>query len=489
MSVHRLLAPLALAPLLLLGPAPAATSGTAAPAPQERRGNEAWSTVSTGDVSLLAQPAMLRTADGVLHVAYEQVVGAQDEYEHATISSAGAVTGHSKVLAPWNTLLADPQLVPTAGGGLRLVFSGLQDADSANFYSQGFMYHAVSDASGATWSVPAEALTRSASAYASYGTAATVLPDLTPFAGFALNSVLTWRSGTIPQAALWPPPGTATPDASTAVSHCCAYHTSLVQSGGSVWMAWYANGHTADSEGVMVRQVHPTLGPLLLAPGGIRPTGSQYDSFAPSQAVPLVARPGGGVVAAYCTGTYACERLMVWDVTTGTVKEVPGARGAQHFAMDSSPSGRLWVTWIKNDVVYAARSAETGLAFGAVRSLGAPGGSSSLYKIEVEALDGTADVVVNDGDRLSHVKARPALRFKATPKKWDGDRAQVVRFKVSDADGGVSGAKVRAGGQRCRTNGAGKCSIRFAPRGPGRIVAKATKSGFAPARLTLRVRP
>lgn len=490
MRVFRVLIAASIAPLLLVGPTPTSSADPLAASTDaaDLRGNESWSQVSTGEVSLLAQPTMLRTGDGVLHVVHAEEVGTQREYVHTSISGSGVVTGHSKVLAPWNTLLYDPQLVPAAGGGMRLVFSGLQDIDSANFFSRGHLYNALSDATGSTWSVPAEGLTRSSSGYASYGTAAAVLPDLTPIQGFVLNSALTWRTGTIPAAAL--APGNTTPaDPVLTQSQCCAYHTSMAQSGGNVWAAWYGNGHTGDSEGVLVRQIHPAVGPLMVAPSSNRPTGSEFDSYAPSQSVPLGVRPDGSTVAAYCVGTFACESLMVWQVGTGTLAAVPGGKGATHVAMDVAPSGRLWVTYTKNDRVYAVRSAPSGLKFGAVRAVGAPSGTSTIYRIEVEATDAAADIVVNDGDRLSHIRIEPAMGFKATPRRWDGDRVQVVTFKVTDATGGVSGAKVRAAGERCRTNGAGKCSIRFTPRGAGRILAKATKSGYLPAAVKLKVKP
>lgn len=491
MNIRHVTCSLAMAPLVLAGLVAPGAGAASTPAPAsarvEARAAEAWSTVSTGSVSLLAQPTMLRTADGALHVVYQQEAGTQQEYEHATISGPSAqVTARSKVLPPWGSLIADPQLLPSTTG-MRLVFSGLQDTNTGNFFASGHMYNAVSDASGASWTVPAEGLTKSASAYASYGTSAAVLPDGTPIQGFPLNSGIAYRTGTIPASALGP--GNTTPaDSTFAQSACCAYHTSMSQTGGTVWMAWYGNGHTADSEGILVRQIHPTLGGLMVAPSSNRPTGSQFDSFAPDQAVPLVSRADGTTYAAYCIGTYQCERLVVWQVGTSNVREVPGGRGASGFAMDVTSSGRIWVAYVNDDEVYAVRSGPTGLRFGGVREAGRPRQSSDLYKIEVEATDDHADVVVNDGDVISHIRIDPALLLKASPRAWDGDRAREVTFKVTDATGGVSGVRIRGGGETCRTNSAGKCIIRYAPRRPGRIKVTAKKAGYAPAEVKLKVR-
>lgn len=487
---------LAAAPLVAAGltapvgaAAGAAPLVTAAETPAPAKGVESWTTVSTGDVSLLALPTTLRTGDGVLHTVYPQELGTQRQYEHSTITPAGAVGAHHPVATPWGTLVYDPQLIP-APGGMRLVFSGLQDTNSGNFFSSGHMYNAVSDTSGATWTVPAEGLTRSSSAYASYGTAAVALADGTPLSAFVLNSALVWRAGTIPAASLAPAQiGTVPLDGSASQSACCAYQTSLARSGGNVYAAWYGNGHTPDSEGILVRQVHPAAGPLVVAPQSNRPTGSQFDSFAADSSVPLVTRPDGSVVAAYCLGTYSCEKLVLWQLGTGEIHVVPGAKGAQHVDMSVTPSGRLWVAWTRSDKVYAARTSPGGFTFGAVRSLGAPSGSSSLYKIVVDATDGFADVLVNDGDAISHLRLLPALSLKAKPKKWDGDKSQKVKLTVTDAGTPLAGAKVKGGGEKCTTNSSGVCKVTYGPHKPGKIKVKATLDGYAPAVVKLKVKP
>ena len=77
--------------------------------------------------------------------------------------------------------------------------------------------------------------------------------------------------------------------------------------------------------------------------------------------------------------------------------------------------------------------------------------------------------------------------LRATPARWRAGRAQRVVLKVTDVDGGVARAKVRAAGRRCTTNRSGRCTIRFAGRGPGRIAVKATKRGYYPVKAKLRV--
>jgi hypothetical protein len=96
----------------------------------------------------------------------------------------------------------------------------------------------------------------------------------------------------------------------------------------------------------------------------------------------------------------------------------------------------------------------------------------------------------DDGDptRLHARSVAAQMVLRATPARWRVGRAQRVVLKVTDVDGGVARAKVRAAGQRCTTNRAGRCTIRFAGRGPGRIAVKATKRGYDKATVRLTVR-
>ena len=165
--------------------------------------------------------------------------------------------------------------------------------------------------------------------------------------------------------------------------------------------------------------------------------------------------------------------------------------------MDTGPTGRLWVAWADGDDVIATRSSTTGFSFGAQRRSAKPDPDLPIFQLRVEASRGEASLVANDGAGIYHRQLQAGLVVKASTKRWDGDQRKTVTFKVTDdrlvevADAAqpVSGAKVLGGGESCKTNAQGKCSITFAERRPGKIKMKAKRSGFSPALVTLTVKP
>jgi hypothetical protein len=464
-----------LLPAVMLA-APPTQSAPAAPGEVDARADSGWAKLNTKGFSIIAETDMLRTADGLLHVVYEQEVGTSSEYEHTTVSTTGAVVSHSTAVPNWVTLTNDPVLLPTPAGGMQIVFGGLQDVNVANPYSAGHLYRAVSDASGATWSVPPEALVKSGYGYASYGTGATLLPDGTSIQGYPLNSEFTYRIGTTPI----PVSDATPPDQGFGLSGSSLLHFTLVQQGGNVWAAWYDQG---DNNGVFVRQIYPSLGVVYKAPG------QTADTLNPDHAVPMVVRPDGSIVMAYCLGYPTCSAIGVWQLGTTTVHKVPGSKDANNITMDTGPTGRLWVAWSNSSEILATRSSATGFSFGALRHAGKPNKDLSTYQLQVEASRGAASLVANDGQGIYHRQLQPGLALKANPKKWDGDQKKTVTFVVTDAASPLAGVKVKGGGEKCTTNAKGKCSVTYPAQKPGKIKVVATLSGYSSAVTKLKVTP
>ncbi|MBS2940148.1 hypothetical protein KDN32_20620 [Nocardioides sp. J2M5] len=486
---HRALALLAVGGLVAAALAP--TSATAGAgdhdraAPAQARADSRWTRVSAAPVDSLSEIAVQRTGDGTLHAVYTLDQGASASYEHAGIDGRGRLVSRGDVLGTWGGLVFNPKLVPTASGGLRLVFSGLQDTNSANFYSQGYAYEALSDTASAVWALQPRALTRTSSAYGGYGTGATQLSDGTPVTASTLNSTMSVRVGAIETTT----PATviaASPDADYTSSSCCRYDTQLVNVGDTVWAAWFANGSTEDTVGTFVQQVWPTPGPVLKAPQ----SSQGLSAGAADQTVAMVARPGGGAVVAYKVGYPTSDRIALWNVGGGrpTLLKAPGV---DQVALSAAPSGRMWLAWFDDDdEVHAARTGETGLRVGGVRSLGSPSRGQSVWKIAVEGSLAQATVLVNE-DGADAVWARvvdPGLAVAASPGKVRVDRRVSLKVKVTDAGVGVRGAKVRAGGASCRTNGRGTCRIRLTPRRTGSVKVTATRSGYGAGATTVKVR-
>ena len=445
-----------------------------------------WTKVSTGAVDTLSEIAVHRTGDGVLHAVYVQDVGSADSYEHSTVSTSGAVTSHSSVLGTWAALVHNPKLLPTPAGGLRLVFSGLQDTNSANFFSQGYGYDTTSDASGAAWTLQPHALTRSSSVYSGYGVGATTLPNGAPVTAGTLNSDIAYRVGdivTTDQSVVSAAPA----DAVHTSPSCCLYDTQLVSSGDTVWMAWYANGSSEATNGVFAKQILPTPGPVLKAPG----SSVGGSSLSADQTIAMVARPGGGVVLAYKLGYPTTRSIGLWQVGTGNVVRVPGSRGADLVALSTGTTGRMWLAWATDGTqAYALRTSPTGFGLGAVQRLGSPARSSSIWSIAVDASLDQGTVLVNDttAQAVSSRLVEPGLTLATKPGKVKAGRATELDVLVTDAGDGVGGVKVKGGGDSCTTKDSGRCTLTVRPGKPGKIRLKAARSGYGSAKDTVKVK-
>lgn len=473
----------------LVAAALAPTVGASADEPAAPRGpvthktDSRWTKVSTGTVDMLSEIAVARTGDGVLHAVYEQDLGSPSAYEHAGINGSNTVVSRSNVLGTWEGLVSNPKLMTTAGGGLRLVFSGLQNTDSANFYAGGYAYDALSDASGAAWSLQPHALTRNSSAYAGYGNGATQLSNGTPVTASTLNSDMFVRAGAIETTDSTVVNASA-PDAVFTSASCCRYDTTLVNVGDTVWAAWYGNGSTVDTVGTFVQQVYPTPGPVLKAPG----SSEGLDGSSADQSIAFVARPGGGAVVAYRMGYPTANKIGLWTVGSGSVTSVK-APGANQVALSAAPSGRLWLAWSsEDDDVYAARTSATGMRVGAVRELRSPSPGQTIWKVAVEGSLAQATVLVND-DGTDSVWSRvvdPGLLVTAAPGRVRVGPRTPVTVKVTDAGDAVKGAKVKGGGDSCTTNAKGRCTLKVRPTRTGKVTIVAKRPGYGAGSTKIR---
>lgn len=469
-----------------IGAASAAETGATDHRPIRAALAGGWTKVSTGTVDSLSEITVQRTADGVLHAVYAQEVGTVDSYEHSTLSSAGSVTGHSDVVGTWSALVSNPELLPTASGGLRLVFSGLQDTDTANFFAHGYAYDTVSDVSGAGWTLQPHALTKFGSAYSGYGIGATTLSNGAPVTAGTLNSDIYYRVGdiaTTDQGVV----SAAADDAVHTSDSCCLYDTQLVNSGDAVWMAWYANGSSEATNGVFVKQIYPTAGPVLKAPG----SSVGADSLSADQAVAMVARPGGGVVLAYKMGYPTTSSIGLWQVGSGSAKKVSHSKDADLVSLATGATGRMWLAWSTDGGrAYALRTSPTGFGLGTAQALAAPSGSSQIWSIVVDASLNQGTVLVND-TASSSVFSRivnPGLTLRARPGAVKVAKPTKVTVTATDAGDGVKGVKVKGGGDSCTTKASGKCTLTIRAPKPGKVSLKATKSGYGFAKEELRAK-
>jgi len=466
----------ALAAAMLSAPPGGATVGASVDSRGEARSERgapgSWTKVSSGTGSITFASSLYRTADGMLHVVYPRSVGAAGQLGHTAVRPSGSTASQSTILpSPWTNVETSPIVMAGPSGGLRVVFGGVQGPPG--FWSNGRMYTLTAPASGATWTLPMEAVGNSGAAFASHGTGGTTLADGTPVAAFPLNASIIWHTGT----------GTD-PDQSFNVASCCAYDMAMVRSGNQVWVGWYANGSSAATNGTFVRQIAPTLGPILRAPGS-----SVGTSSVPTERVALAARAGGGVYVAYCSGPPNCSGVRLWRVGASSARPVPGSRYAARIALSAAQGGRLWLAWSNNiPRVKAVRTNPAATRFGALRDVGVPRGRNAVHALALEGSRGRGDVVINVGDAFWHTQVVAGLTLTASPARWPRTQRRTVTFTVTDAGVRVAGALVRAGSGACRTTARGTCRITFPPRSrAARLTARATKSGYAAGVRALRV--
>jgi hypothetical protein len=425
-----------------------------------------------GDVgSSLYLPGVVRTGDKVLHVVWgKDVSPSSDQYFHAAITKAGAIGATTNVLASgWAALNAEPKVVRN-GGGIRILFSGLNGGGTGYFYQ-------ATSGNGASWSTPGQ-VSQWQYAYGAYGLGADTFADGTPIVGGPLNSDIYWHRGT---------------NAAQADGHVTVGGASIIRLNVAVdrvsdeaWAVWYdlTNG------GVWSRRIEPTVTAAKKAPSST-PGGS---SLVPGQQLPLVARPGGGLYTAYCTAYPSCSKAVVWQVGTKRTIPIKVSSATDVIALGSGGAGRLWVVTHDNysGMFYATRSNKKVTKFGAIRKIKPPAKSLDAYGVAVEGGTGRSDLVANvldtgSRDNLWHTQVLPGLSLATSTKKWDGDFTKTVVFTVRDAGAAVPGATVKVGTRVCKTGVKGTCSVKFPKLGPQRLKAIASKAGYAKAVVTLRV--
>ncbi|WP_109505242.1 hypothetical protein [Nocardioides speluncae] len=479
-----LLATIALAPGLLL--AGASAQGTAAPSPSgpeaAKRGPAGtWTKLNTAGINNFSAPTFYRDTDGILHILHVQESGDLYDIRENEVGKNGTRIKSRTALNNWEAI-DDPAAMAMSGGGVRLAFGGQRTDDTDEYYSKGQMYTATSDGTG-TWTLPHERLGQSNTAYGSYGTGAVTTSSGTPVAAYALNGDLTWHTGTLPG-------DTVGTDERHNVGSGSIYHTTLIRDGSKVYAAWYANGSAASKQGIFVKQIEPTVGPTIKAPKSTVTFAGKPSSLEPGGPVAMVRRTTGGVYLAYCVGYPSCSYIGMWKLGTSTVSKVPGSANAStNISLAAASGGRMWVAWEKDDKVYATRTAARGLRTSYTRVLPAPRGSGGfIYGVYLGSSYSRGELVVNTGTGFYHQQLVPGLSLSASPVRWRAGKAQVVKFRATDAGKPVAGVLVKAFGKKCRTKATGYCKISFPKMSARRGKAVGIKSGYFKATRTLRIR-
>ena len=439
-----------------------------------------WKLVTTPDQGSTDQVGLVRTGDGVLHLAWHHRTGPNTEdLLHTGIARNGTIGATTPIQTGW-TGFQNPALVVDPAG-LRLFVGGIRSTDPSD--PQDEMSTLLSTDGGASWQLqPGNVVPDGGQAYGS-PVAATVLGNGTTLQAWA-GTLGTWvhagLSPVTPNHDFQAPLGTYGYDVNLATD-----------ASGRTVLGWYSNA--AGHLGVLAQDVAADGSPVGSA---VTMPGTSNMQVGMLGRTPMAARPGGSVYMAYPTGYPAMNRVRVWRVGSGSAPVVARVGGGSPAAtLAAASDGRLWVVWVANrggaPHVLARRSNRTATRFGATVDAGRPKGSAAAYKLGASPAGGALDVLANFNigteprSATYHRRILPGLTLSARPRRLRRGRTQDVRFVVSDAGDPVRGARVRAGGASGTTGQGGGVTLRL----PGRAVtARATKRGYTAAQRRLRAR-
>lgn len=424
-----------------------------------------WSQV-TGPQENTTELGLARSGDGVLHVIWAQDTGLGGIVHHSALSA------NAKTWSGPNTVYSYPDglnnrlaLVSTAGG-LRAFFAGLVGTESNPL--QGRLATATST-DGTSWTVQPDSASNNtdtlSSVYASAGVAAAVGTDGTPITAWG-DTGSGYHFGI----------SSTTPDMRYGGGSCCVYAPGIGVDSvtGETVLAWQ---FLQTGNGTAYQTIRPAVGPM------IQPTGARAANTSTRTAI--TGRIGAaGVYLAYLRGTNQfMSSPAVVRTSGGSAYTFRGAKDAEDIGIAAAPGGRLWVFWQRKGKITAVRSNTKATKWGAPVTIKPPKNTSVIYNLAGEGSLGPLDLfaLVDRSSILMNWQQRilPGLTLSAASAHGK------IKFRVTDAGSPVRGAKVKAGGRSKRTNSAGRATINLRA---GRYRATATKTGYAPAKVTARAR-
>ncbi|WP_370249308.1 hypothetical protein [Nocardioides sp.] len=438
------------------------------PAPVQAGPPGTWSRVLENVAATGRSIASARGDDGRLHVVAVGDTSGGKRLTHVTIDRQGrAVLGsESVIVSGWDAIASTVQLLPQPGNGLIAYWVG-NDPDVAGVNA---IWSASSADGGLTW-----------------GAVSSAFGDTVPNGTDTLSVVATpggsSRAGYSDASTVFVDGPAQMPSSFASPCGACIDNVTLTAlADESVDLTYTLNGGAPGTTGTFTRNVAFWVSDPIKAPSssvGGAASGNQ-------QAVPAVVR-GSSVVRAYCVGYPDCDYVGLWAGGTKVVK-VPGSADARNIMLAVDAPGRLWVAWVGSDrIVRAVRTSRTGFTFGALRRLQAL--PETVDPIGGDAQPTRLDLLAVTDGNVFHQQVLPGLTLRVSPRSFDGDRRTRVTARATDAGAPVAGVRISARGARCTTAANGKCTLTFAPRGPGRLRVSATKAGdYAPATATLRVR-
>jgi hypothetical protein len=413
----------------------------------------AWTRITEPNGKNIDEVGVVRTADGVLHVAWVEHLGSTETLWHQGIRPDGTpVAAKNPVVSGFDTV-GIPDLVLGPDGSLRVFFGGLGTAPNNALNT------ATAPASGNPWTLQPGRAAQDTSAYAG-GVGAGATKDGTPVSAWGTTFGTRAHVGTDPAVA----------DV-TLQTPCCGYHADVAAADApdQAVVVWYSNATGANGLFAQAVSAAGAVGQKQLLPGSV--TGN--DSLAPDGRVVAVARAGGGTYVGYGAGYPTYKTVNLWRFGSPRPAVAIPADRAEDVGVAPGDDGRLWLLWHVRETIYATRTNRAATRAGAVVAVKPPPGASTIWKLSGDGSLGPLDLLASASTPGSlaawHTQVLPRLQLAATGGK-------VLRFRVSDAGDPVAGAKVKVGGRTLTTDAAGVARVDL-PR--GRLSATASAPGYA----------
>lgn len=401
-----------------------------------------WSTVATG-VTNIARPGLIRTGTDLDVFWSSGGVGTASLWRRQ-FSQKGAAGPTTSIASGWSTLASDP--VPLSTG---IATAGLRGNVGQSDYWPGNSF--LMTTSGTI----AGTLSSAQNAYGSGGQDAALASGMPIYTFTQTLGKVLLHTGTA-----------AGTDLTLVDGGCCTYDPAVkVHSDGTGWVSWYSNSGSPAESGWVVRQVSglpgsPALGATIQAPGAL--TGGS--SVQPLQRTALAMQADGTSWLAYPVGFPTPKKVRVWQVGTGTYRDIKKVGTANQVSISAGADGRLWVAWQdgQSHKVNIVRSNKSLTQFSSPNASKAPGGAS-IYSTAVQAGAGTrADVVINTGNELQHRQFLPKLTGSGKVTKVTNNGTIKLKVFVKDAGDPVGKAKVSIQGAGTKkTSAKGIAAFKF----------------------------
>jgi hypothetical protein len=414
-------------------------------------------------------PSFARTADGVMHVAFETNLNWGDSANGVgvrSISPSGHLGPQVQALA-WGAGGGSPNGIPglavLPGGSLEATFGGSPSGVDGP-------WGISSTDGGATWSGPVNVGSGSMAFGDSYVPLA--VSNGTPILSAGCCGSIVIQNGF----------GTGAPTYQlTNSTDNAAGQTGLAVDAktGAAIDAW---GSNAGSGGLWLQQVAPSQGVAQRLP-----VPSQYGT---GPSVIVAGRDSGpGVFVAYPAdyGDTTHMRLLRYgggSVAIGSVKRLH----ANAWGVATGNDGRMWALWSGvingEDVTAITRSNKTVTRFEPIQryrstwaQLFTLSGDGRLGPLDL-LLGGTPDVKKGPlVPGVYHARVLPELSATVSVNKLGGGKFG-LNVKVTDAGDAVSGAKASAKGQNKKTNSKGTAKLTISGSAGDHVTVKITDAGY-----------